>query len=267
MPARRDTASRDSGRAHGPPHGLQGPLPYALVSKAPLHVLVFLLPLVIAYEVGSALYLSGAHGAPAETIRATRILSRFFESFGAVGLYLPGVALVAVLLIWHILERRPWRVRPAVIALMAAEALGWTVALLILLALIGAAVGPAPLLAAQIDLASQPWQARLTLSIGAGIYEELLFRMILIAAIHFVLVDALRLTEGAGRAGAVLISAVAFALYHDLSGSDLSARFAAYFAAGVFFGALYLGRGFGLVVATHALYDVAVLLLLTPAKG
>lgn len=258
MPPRRETA---------PGTARSGIEPYAEASKSPLHVLVFLLPLVIAYEVGSALYLSGAHGAPAETIRATRILSRFFESFGAVGLYLPGVALVAVLLIWHILERRPWRVRPAVIVLMGAEAIGWTAALLILLALIGAAVGPAPLLAAQmIDLASQPWQARLTLSIGAGIYEELLFRMILIAAVHFVLVDALRLTEGAGQVGAVLISAVAFALYHDLSGSDLSARFAAYFAAGVFFGALYLGRGFGLVVATHALYDVAVLLLLTPGK-
>lgn len=260
MPARRDRASRES---RPPP----GPEPYAQASKSPLHVLVFLLPLVIAYEIGSALYLSGAHGAPAETIRATKILSRFFESFGAVGLYLPGVALVAVLLIWHILERRPWRVRIPVIGLMAAETVGWTTALLILLALIGAAVGPAPLLAAQVDLASQPWQARLTLSIGAGIYEELLFRMILIAAVHFVLVDALRLSEGAGQVGAVLVSAVAFALYHDLSGSDLSARFAAYFAAGVFFGALYLGRGFGLVVATHALYDVAVLLLLTPGEG
>src|SRR5690606_17654676 len=106
----------------------------------------------------------------------------------------------------------------------------------------------------------------LTLSIGAGIYEELLFRMILIAAIHFVLVDALRFKAQTGGVVAVLVSAVAFALYHDLSGSDLSARFAAYFAAGVFFGALYLGRGFGLVVAAHALYDVAVLVLL-PGPG
>ncbi len=260
MPPRRETA---------PGTARSGIEPYAEASKSPLHVLVFLLPLVIAYEIGSALYLSGAHGAPAETIRATKILSRFFEAFGAAGLYLPGVALVAVLLIWHMLEKRPWRIRPPVIALMAAETLGWTVALLVLQALISAAVGPAPLLAAAAssaqDLASQPWQARLTLSIGAGIYEELLFRMILIAAIHFVVVDALRLGETAGRIGAVTLSAIAFALYHDLSGGDLSALVLAYFAAGVFFGALYLARGFGLVVATHALYDVAVLLLLTPS--
>ncbi|MFG0282927.1 MAG: CPBP family intramembrane glutamic endopeptidase [Phycisphaerales bacterium JB039] len=251
------------------PQPASPPETYAQASRSPLHILVLLAPLVVAYEIGSALYLSGADGAPAETIRATRMLSRFFEAFGAAGLYLPGVALVTVLLIWHLLERRPWRIRPAVIGLMAVETLGWTVALLVLQALISAAVGPAPLLAlaAAQDLAAQPWQARLTLSIGAGIYEELLFRMILIAGLHFAIVDVARLGETAGRIGAVGISAVAFALYHDLSGSDLSAQFFAYFAAGVFFGALYLGRGFGLVVATHALYDVAVLLILTPGPS
>ncbi|MFT3686968.1 MAG: CPBP family glutamic-type intramembrane protease [Phycisphaerales bacterium] len=36
-----------------------------------------------------------------------------------------------------------------------------------------------------------------------------------------------------------------------------------YFVAGVYFSCIYLGRGFGVVVGTHAAYDLAVLVLFT----
>jgi len=55
---------------------------------------------------------------------------------------------------------------------------------------------------------------------------------------------------------AVLAAAVAFALYHE----DAT-NFLFFTAAGVFFGGLFIARGLGIVVATHAIYDLVVLLL------
>lgn len=237
--------------------------------QRPLNILVFLLPMLFAYEIGAFFYLSGSDGQPS-TIAAWGILARFFEMFGVVGLHLPGVLLITVLLIWHVLERDPWRVRLSVLVGMAMEACVWTVPLTILLIVLQSALtGEAnPPVAAQVadpeGLRNLSWQTRLTISAGAGLYEELLFRMIAIAAIHALLVDIMRLSSWVGGVVAIFISAAAFALYHNQTGSSgISGIWSLmpYFVAGVYFGLLYVVRGFGLVVAVHFLYDVVALLL------
>lgn len=241
-----------------------------MLSQRPLYVLLFLLPLVAFFEFGSIKYLADPESGVVETIRARSILSSFFRAFDVAGLFLPGAALVTVLLIWHVLNKDPWRIRPAVLAGMAVESVMWTMPLLIIAMVLGAMAAPggAPVAAQALqvhDLRELPWQAALTVSIGAGLYEELLFRMIGIAALHLVLVDLAKVSEFAGRAIAVLLSAVAFALYHDLSvgGGGISwGVLAFYIVAGSYFGCVYVTRGFGIVVAVHALYDVLVLVVL-----
>lgn len=247
---------------------------YASLSSRPLHILAFLAPLLVYYEIGSVLYLTDPASGVVETIRAQSILSGFFEAFDLVGLFLPGIALVTVLVIWHLLLKDPWRLKAPVLGGMAVESVAWTLPLVVLSVLLQRnltpAVGIAPLIPAAGpstgELMDLSWQARLTISIGAGLYEELLFRMIAIAAVHFVLVDLARLSEPMGRAGAVIVSALAFALYHDLTnaagGMDIP-RFIFFFLAGLYFGAVFAFRGFGIVVAVHALYDTLVLVLLT----
>lgn len=251
---------------------------YLAESQRPLVILVFLLPLLAAYELGAWLYLSGGEQGPT-TIAAWGMLSRVFETFGVVGLHLPAVLLVTVLFMWHVLQRDTWRVRPLTLVGMAMEACVWTVPLTILLIVVesvldggdGPATGVAAVLAqvggdgggvASGGLRELPWQARLTISAGAGLYEELVFRMILIAAAHTLFVDVLRLSNWTGGAVAVLVSALGFALYHQQSVSGVGLAWALpYFVAGAFFGVLYLARGFGLVVAVHFLYDVVALLV------
>lgn len=237
--------------------------------QRPLPILLFLLPLLVAYELGAFLYLSDSDGQPT-TIAAWGMLARFFEMFGVVGLHLPAVLLVTVLLIWHVLEHHPWRVRLPVLVGMAMEACVWTVPLTILLIVLQSALTgeAAPIAAAQVadpeGLRSLPWQARLTISAGAGLYEELLFRMIAIAAIHAVLVDILRLPSWVGGGIAIVVSAAAFALYHNQAGGGGirgAEALVPYFVAGVYFGVLYVVRGFGLVVGVHFLYDVVALLV------
>ncbi|MEC9234588.1 MAG: CPBP family glutamic-type intramembrane protease, partial [Planctomycetota bacterium] len=100
---------------------------------------------------------------------------------------------------------------------------------------------------------------KLAISIGAGLYEELVFRMLLIFLIHTLLVDAFRLPGIVGSVVAVVVSAILFTIYHPLEGVDGSlslARLAFFMVAGLFFGAIFILRGFGIVVATHAFYDI-----------
>lgn len=290
-PVREDERRRAleaSQRERAPAPTLGEPGGYAYWSTRPLHVLVFLLPLVVAYEIGSALYLSQS-GQAIKTIRAERILSSFFEVFGAGGLYLPGIVLIVVLLLWHLLSRDSWRVHWQVLLGMLVEAVVWTVPLLVLGQIMQRAFHGEPAVfatlaqaaqhagaaapsaasagagAASSGLAALSIPARATISIGAGIYEELLFRLVAIALFHTIAADLLRIRDGTAKVIAVFAAAVAFALYHDvmLPGGGLDpGRLAIYTLAGLYFGTVYILRGFGIVVAVHALYDLAVLVLL-----
>lgn len=241
-----------------------------------MHVLAFLAPLLALYEVGSVIFLSGP-ALGAETIGARGILGSFFHAFGVASLHLPPIALVTVLLTWHVMLKDPWKLRWGVLAGMAAESLVWAVPLLVLgvmLSMSGqpGAGAPAATIAQNSSLAELSWQARLTVSIGAGIYEELLFRLILIGAVHFVVVDIFRFHSGTGYVVGAVVSAVLFALSHNLgvAGSPgIEVRLLAFYtAAGVYFAIIFISRGFGIVVAAHAMYDaIALLVFLKGGQG
>ena len=251
-------------------------------SRRPLHVLVFLLPLIIFYEIGSAVWLAGSDGALAQDIRARRIIAQLFDSFGIYGVYLPGILILVVLLIWQMLTRDSWRVRLKTVGGMWIEALVWTVPLLVLgqllyRLLIGSGapsvVGLDAIALSGDAISGHSMGARATISIGAGLYEELLFRMLAIAVIHLLLVDVGGLKNSTGTIAAIVISSALFAVYHDvgvLPGGPDSIQWAElifFFAAGLYFGALYIARGFGIVAGVHALYDLAVLVVIPGTAG
>jgi membrane protease YdiL (CAAX protease family) len=116
--------------------------------------------------------------------------------------------------------------------------------------------------------------ARLIAYFGAGIYEELLFRLLL-------LVPAVALLRhmGMNRRGsvvsAVVLTSLIFAAAHyqfdftllGLHASSPHGEPFAWFsflfrlAAGVSFAAIFATRGFGIAVGAHALYDLFVLVL------
>ena len=115
-------------------------------------------------------------------------------------------------------------------------------------------------LAAGTELVGElPWVQRVVLSIAAGLYEELIFRMGLIALIHVILVDIGGLKHQVGLAIAVVVSAAAFAWYHDPAAlSTVGVVFTA--LAGLYLGFVFVVRGFGVVVIAHVVYDVVVML-------
>jgi len=100
------------------------------------------------------------------------------------------------------------------------------------------------------------------LAIGAGIWEELLFRVGVIGlALSF-------LTKIVGYSGiysviiAVIFSAIIFSLFHYLGpfGDNFSYKsFYLRTLAGIFLGSLYMFRGFGITVYTHIFYDMFII--------
>ena len=66
----------------------------------------------------------------------------------------------------------------------------------------------------------------------------------------------------------VVLAALAFAAYHPLRGATGAIEwpvFASLFVAGLYFGGLYVVRGFGIAVAAHASYDIVVAAVSQPA--
>ena len=100
--------------------------------------------------------------------------------------------------------------------------------------------------------------------VGAGIYEELLFRVLLVTGLAAAARTLLGWTPFAAGSAATLLGAAIFSAFHYLG--PYGDRWQLYsflfrMIAGLFFSGLYLLRGFGVTAWTHALYDVSLLLL------
>jgi len=290
MQAKRRTSSSSPSRAGAKPPAPAAPFlaaDYARQSMRPLHIFLFILPLVIFYELGTFWYLGSGTGGY-QTIKARRLVGDLFEMFGVAGVYLPAAALLTTLLVWHILSNDRWRVKPWVLVWMVLESILWALPLIVLSAMLAratsgglhnAAFSPSASHAGSLlaSLAAQsppdgealrqlPWRARVTVSVGAGLYEEMLFRLVGVALLHFLLRDIGKLRDGVASTIAVVGAAVAFALYHQIylpSGEFDWPGTLSRTAAGLYLGMLYVLRGFGVVVGAHAVYDVLALVLLT----
>ena len=111
-----------------------------------------------------------------------------------------------------------------------------------------------PLFAANTD-----WRSLLVSSVGAGIYEELVFRLVALTLLNLVLIDLLKMNKFRGGLLIVLIPAFLFSLYHYL-GSDTFTWQSFIFRtmAGIYFGVLFVFRGFGITAGAHAAYDIMI---------
>jgi len=123
------------------------------------------------------------------------MLQDFFRLFGASGKYLPALAVVGILLTWHIARNDPWRISKSALLGMTIESalLGFPVMVLSLLA-----AHHLPLAASR----TADSRSLLVLSLGAGIYEELVFRLIAFTLLNVIIVDVMKLT---GRTAGLLI--------------------------------------------------------------
>jgi len=220
-------------------------------SELPLTSLAFILPLLVLYEVGTRLLATNPAHQPEQRIIAFNLMQQFFALWGATGKYLPALAVVGILLSWHIARGDGWQIDPRHLIGMLVESVIVAVPL----------IGLGFVAARYLPLAG--WDRAtanmLVLSIGAGIYEELVFRLIAFTVLSFLLVDLLGINRRWSFMLIVVLSSLAFALYHYLGHEAFQWRsFAFRTAAGVYFGAVFSLRGFGITAGSHAAYDVLV---------
>ncbi|MDQ3557164.1 MAG: CPBP family glutamic-type intramembrane protease [Gemmatimonadota bacterium] len=238
---------------------------YLALSRSLIYSALFAVPLLLLYEAG-ALWLarSGSSGLR----NGADVLLRTLLAAGGLGgttaltlLLLGGAALLVVV------DRRRHRVR-----LEGRVFLGMLAESTLLALVFGVVVGTAtrlvldavlPRLAADNGiLGILPLHEGIVLSLGAGVYEELVFRVLLVGG----LLAALRgggIHRSTARPVAAIAAALAFSAFHYVGPyADPWAlgSFTFRFIAGLAFSALFLARGFGITAWTHALYDVFLLL-------
>ena len=95
---------------------------------------------------------------------------------------------------------------------------------------------------------------------GAGIYEELLFRLMLIPVLWQVFA-MFGLQKVPALIGAIILSSLMFSAVHydfvTAAGDPFEwYSFTFRFSAGVVFACLFAFRGFGIAAVTHALFDM-----------
>lgn len=242
---------------------MRGAASYWEESRSHRYSLVFALPLLLLYEALEALSPVRMRGGVVRNGADVILTSLFTALFGPHGpaIFMALVIGGALVLIWR--DRGAGPVKPHYFVIMLAES---GVLALLFGVVVGVAtvqlLGPLRSLSAGAPGVGGSALERLTLSLGAGLYEELLFRVVLVALIS----NTVRLggfSRTTAGVVAVIVGALIFSAFHYVGALGEPLRLDSFVfraVAGVAFSALYLARGFGITAWTHALYDIAVLL-------
>jgi hypothetical protein len=257
---------------------------YLEQSRRPIYCLLFLAPLIIAYEIGV--------WREDRALLAEQMLRGLLAPRGSAG-FLSGLFVLAVLVGRQIASGQDWKARPAVLGVMLLEAVALTLPLFALHAVVPSrSTGPAP--AAHATTAVEPAAAspgveraappstaepadptpggspeerrrrlvqNIVISLGAGPYEELIFRLFLVELLLWLMTGLLGMERQAAVITAVLISATLFAAYHYLPGTGERFHWGSFLfrtGAGVYFSIVFVVRGYGIAAACHSFYDVLV---------
>jgi hypothetical protein len=232
---------------------------YWSLTRRPLPSLFFVLPILLAYEAG-VIWIGGA-SADALRTGADAWLRSALAGVGFTDRWLVPVGLVVGLVSWQAVEPRAWRVSAPTMLGMALESGAWAIAL----------VGVSRLLdwgflhlEGHVALAAgtppqNPTEAVVSF-LGAGVYEEGLFRLALIPALYGLL-RLLQAPRVLASTVAVTGSALLFSIAHHAGAPGEPFTWYAFifrWLAGVFFAWVFMARGFGIAVGTHTAYDVLV---------
>lgn len=237
---------------------LPTPAGYARQATLPLPSLVLLLPFILIYEIGAGYLTTTARAGRPEQIIAFSKLQDFFRLFGANARHMPAIAVIVMLLCWHVARKDAWRVSLQTVLAMGVESLILGLPLLGVAWIVNRYLPP---LASKggVHLSGRTLD-QLIMDIGAGVYEEFVFRFVLFTLLSLLIHDLLRIKGRTALAIIVGVSAVLFSAYHYWSPNEhfLVRVFAFRVIAGLYFGVIFVFRGFGITALSHCVYDVIV---------
>ena len=236
---------------------------YWRLSRTPRYSVLFAFPLLVLYETLAALL-------PRTATRGVRngadvlLKSAFASAFGPSGPIVFGVVLLAacVYIVRRDMRSSGGQLQGAIFAGMLGESILLAMAFGVIVGVI-----TARLLGAFGALAIAPverlsWATRIMVSLGAGLYEELLFRVLLVGVLGALATRVFGWRPRVSVAFSVITAALIFSAFHYIGpyGDTLHLQsFVFRWIAGLGFSLLYVWRGFGIDAWTHALYDILLL--------
>ncbi len=227
-------------------------------THSPLYSFIFSLPLFILYELGVVILFSQdifmlRNGADV-------LMRQVLGLFGVYGAYGFSAIFMVGFTVAFLRQKKALKsvaIRGQYLLLMFIESVLWAALLLVSLGSFQ-------------SLLSVPTAHKIleqvVLSLGAGIYEEFVFRVVLITGFAKILGFIFQWNKMVRYISAIIIAGAIFSLFHfvgDYGDSFGMNIFLIRFAAGIILGVIYAFRGFGVAAYSHAIYDLQVLTLLT----
>lgn len=244
-------------------------------SRRPWPSLVFLFPLLLGYELGLIWLGSRGQDSVVERGGADDLLRSLLHVIHLDALWWPPVLVVGGLLFWHWLERHPWKCSLETLGGMFAESVLFAFALVLLgqlqsrvfaeFASDEMTLSASNQLTAALLVSDASTLARVLSFVGAGIYEEVIFRLALLP-LGTVLLTPTVLPRAWLPAVSALATSILFAAAHHAGPAGEPFElfpFCFRLLAGLFFAALFVLRGFGITAGSHAMYDILVGVLMS----
>ncbi|MDP7557846.1 MAG: CPBP family intramembrane metalloprotease [Candidatus Marinimicrobia bacterium] len=231
---------------------------YWHLSRSPFYSFVFTLPFFALYEIATLTL----NEDQLFHIRngADVLLRQFFAIFGDWGIHALNIVFIVGFVVSFLLQksrRQMTTVRGAYLMQMLTEGLLWGGVLYVFMKV-------APTLLSFPSGRSLIQQ--MTLAVGAGLYEEFLFRVVAIFLLVTIIGAILKWERRWCTFAAVIISALLFASFHyigDFGETFILRTFLLRAFAGLFLGTVYVFRGFGITALAHMSYDFIVVSIIT----
>lgn len=263
MAQRNAAAPRPAAAASDAPTKPEGPIRrYLAASRTPVNTLLLLLPLFLIYSVGILV----TDGVRIGVDPLSEVLLHVVCRGDRLIYFLVHLGCMAAFLVAALALRRKHLFQPRIYLLVMAEGAIYGLTMGLAVGNLLVYVGLRPEL--MVPLAASPTApgplAAFALSLGAGLWEEIVFRFALLGGLVLLCRRVLKMRAVWAWTLGVLVSSIAFSLIHHVG--SLAEPFTLYafvfrFFAGAVFAGIYAARGLAVVVYTHALYDIMVMVL------
>jgi hypothetical protein len=274
-------------------------------TSRPIYAIIFLLPFIIFYEIGTLRINTDILNQSQIRVVAFVWMQHMLGSLGFGGKFAwaaPPLAVILILLSLQITSGKEWYFWIGDVLPMILECIALAAPLIVLTLFLSSAeprqhvsrfdgyqmqssTGGLIVCSSAREYQFQPAEAEaeragrvhslvanIVTGIGAGIYEELVFRLVLICVLMLLFQDVLKLSHENAIILSVLISAALFSAHHHID--FFSGRpnmidpfnwttFIFRTIAGIYFAILYAIRGFGITSGTHAFYNIIAVSITT----
>ena len=269
-------------------------------TSRPVYAIIFLIPFIITYELGSIFIQTSVLNSHMQgRVIAFSWVQKFVEFLGFSSRFawiVTPLVVIFILIGLQIASKKPWKLWLTDLFPMSIECVLFAIPLIVLGFVLndsGKQANPGNPLrqvtavqtsitscsAVSSDLADEQYQAQppqqrywladIITGIGAGIYEELIFRLVLICILMMIFQDFLKFNRTSAIVASILISAAMFSAHHHIDFLNWlptrepfnMAKFVFRTLAGVYFACLFAARGFGITAGTHAFYDIMAVVI------